>query len=88
MKTSLKKPGKRISLSEVTNIGQTGFWLLVDNAEYFVPFDDYPAFRKATAKQIFSLKRLGPKQFYWPELDIDIELNALKHPEYYPLHYK
>ncbi len=74
-------PGIAISHSEVTSIHTTGFWLLVDDVEYFVPFDDYPVFREATVAQIYAVQRLGPTQFHWPELDADIELEALEHPE-------
>lgn len=70
---------------EVTNIGATGFWLLVDDREYFVPFDDYPVFWDATVAQIYAVQRLSPTQFHWPELDADVELEALEYPERYPL---
>jgi hypothetical protein len=85
MKMSSSLPGIAISHSEVTGIHTTGFWLLVDDVEYFVPFDDYPVFREATVAQIYAVQRLGPTQFHWPELDADIELEALEHPEQYPL---
>ena len=78
-------PGISISHSPVTNIDPHGFWLLVDDAEYFVPFADYPAFAKATIEQIFAVQRLSPTQFHWPDLDADIELEALEQPEHYPL---
>jgi len=78
-------PGIAISHSEVTNIHTTGFWLLVDDREYFVPFEDYPVFREATVAQIYTVQRLRPTQFHWPELDADVELEALEHPEQYPL---
>jgi hypothetical protein len=80
-------PGVNISSSEVTNISQVGFWLLVDDREYFIPFEDYPAFLEATVAQIYAVQQLGPGQFYWPELDIDIELEALEHSEQFPLMY-
>jgi hypothetical protein len=34
------------------------------------------------------MQRLSPDQFHWPDLDIDIELDALKTPEKYPLAWK
>ena len=71
--------------SLVTNIDPHGFWLLVDDAEYFVPFTDYPAFAKATIEQILAVQRLSPTQFLWPDLDTDIELEALEHPGHYLL---
>jgi len=73
---------------EVTNISAAGFWLLVDDREYFVPFDDYSGFRVATVTQVYAVERIGPDQFYWPELDIDIELSALEKPDEYPLIFK
>ena len=85
---TLQMSGANISLSEVTNITQVGFWLLVDDKEYFVPFDDYPEFKQATVEQICNTKRIGPDLFTWNELDIDIELNALAEPEKYPLEFK
>jgi hypothetical protein len=84
---SLESPGVSTSNSEVTNISILGFWLLVDDREYFVPFDDYPVFRRATVAQIYALERLSPTQLHWPELDADIELGALEHPEQFPLVY-
>jgi hypothetical protein len=85
VKMSSEPLGINISPSEVTSISALGFWLLVEDREYFVPFADYPAFREATVAQIYAVQRLSPTQFYWPELDIDIELDALEHPERFPL---
>ncbi len=82
---SSELPGVVTSHSEVTNISAVGFWLLVDDRECFVPFDDYAAFHKATVAQIYAVQRIGPTQFNWPELDVDVELEALEHPERFPL---
>ncbi|MGE5602826.1 MAG: DUF2442 domain-containing protein [Nitrososphaerales archaeon] len=81
-------PGADTSASEVTNIGPHGFWLLVDDREYFVPFRDYPMFKTATVAQIYAVRRISPDQFYWPDLDADVELGALERPESYPLIYR
>ena len=80
--------GVDVSHSEVTNISAIGFWLLVDDREYFVPFSDYPAFNDATVAQIYNVERLGPRQFFWPDLDVDIELGVLQRPEQFPLQFK
>jgi hypothetical protein len=85
MKMSSNLPGIAISDNEVTSIGATGFWLLVEDKEYFVPFADYPIFQTATIEQIFEVKRLGPGQFHWPTLDADIELDALENPDRFHL---
>ncbi len=82
------RSGTDTLVNEVTNISAAGFWLLVDNHEYFVPFADYPVFKSATINQIFNLRRIGPRQYHWPSLDADIELDALEHPEQFPLIYR
>jgi hypothetical protein len=88
MKMSSSPLGTDISYSEITNITALGFWLLVDDREYFVPFDDYPDFRDATVAQIYAMRRLSPRQFHWPDVDVDIELDALEQPEQYPLTFR
>jgi len=49
-------PGARISPSEVTSIGRFGFWLICRDAEYFVPYSDYPVFKSATIDQIYAME--------------------------------
>jgi hypothetical protein len=88
MKMSSGQPGANISINEITNIESLGFWVLVDDKEYFVPFSDYPVFQGASIQQIFQMQRLSPTQLHWPELDADIELEALEQPEHYPLVFK
>ncbi len=83
----LKTNGVNTSQSEITNISSNGFWFLIDDAEYFVPFSEYPEFKKATVEQIYHFEQIGD-QFHWPALDVDIELRALKEPERFPLKFK
>jgi hypothetical protein len=85
MKMISGQPGAGISLSEVTNIEPLGFWILVDDREYFVPFADYPIFQGASIEKIFKVQKLSPTQLHWPDLDADIEIDALEQPEHYPL---
>ncbi|MGH8249017.1 MAG: DUF2442 domain-containing protein [Gammaproteobacteria bacterium] len=83
-------PGRNISPTEaaqITSIERDGFWLLTESGEYFVSFEDYPDFRGAKLQQIFNFK-VSDGDFHWPDLDIDIELDALKHPERFPLKFK
>jgi hypothetical protein len=82
-------PGKNTFLSEaqVTSIERNGFWLLTNEGEFFISFEDYSEFQKATVAQIHNF-HAASDHFSWPDLDVDIELEALKHPERYPLKYK
>jgi hypothetical protein len=69
-------------------IGASGFWFLTEDREYFVPFDDYPAFKSATVEQIFDVRQIGAEQLHWPDLDVDIELPALDDPSRFPLRWR
>ena len=73
--------------AQATNIEHDGFWLLVADREYFVAFEDYPEFRDATIAQIHNFKQ-SFDGFHWPALDVDIELDALKHPDRFPHKFK
>ena len=84
---SLQMPGASISISEVTSIGRYGFWLICQDMEFFVPFSDYPVFKTATIDQVYAMEEIAPGQLRWESLDADIELEALDHPERFPLKY-
>lgn len=79
------KRGKRTSAVEVTNVSKHGFWLLVGAAEHFVPFEQFPWFRDATIGQLVNVELPSPRHLYWPDLDIDLAVESLRHPERYPL---
>jgi hypothetical protein len=78
-------PGSATSAAEVTNISQHGFWMLIDDEELFLPFDEFPWFRQATVEAILRLERPTPEHLCWPDLDIDLALDSIKHPARYPL---
>jgi hypothetical protein len=78
-------PGTATSDAEVTNISKHGFWLLIDGRELFVPFESFPWFKQAPVASILLLERPTPGHLYWPELDVDLALESIEHPERYPL---
>jgi Protein of unknown function (DUF2442) len=78
-------PGAATSTAEVTNISQHGFWMLVDGRELFLGFDEFPWFKQACVGAIVRVERPSPKHFYWPDLDVDLGLDSIEHPEAYPL---
>jgi hypothetical protein len=81
-------PGTATSAAEVTNISQHGFWMLIDRRELFLPFAEFPWFKQATIEAILKVERPSPTHLYWPELDVDLSLDSLEHPERYPLRSK
>ncbi len=78
-------PGSATSTVEVTNISQHGFWLLLDGRELFLSFQDFPWFRHSTVDAILRLERPAPGHLYWPDVDIDLAVDSIEHPERYPL---
>ena len=77
--------GKITSRTEVTNISPQGLWLLADEEELFLPFDEFPWFREARVSAILHVERPHPDCFHWPELDVDLTLESIRHPERFPL---
>jgi hypothetical protein len=70
---------------EVTNVSPHGFWLFVDDRELFVPFKDFPWFREASVREITNVQLPSSHHVYWPDLDIDLAVESIEHPEKYPL---
>ena len=85
MKSS--KRGANIS-ANVENITPFGLWLFVNGREYFLSYQGYPYFREQTVKAIHNVELLHGYHLYWPDLDIDLELDNLENPEKYPLRSK
>ncbi len=79
--------GNSISRPEVTNISAHGFWLFDDASEreYFLSFQNFPWFAKASIEQITSVVREGRSVFHWSALDVDLDIERIEHPERYPL---
>ena len=78
-------PGTVTSQAEVTNISRHGFWLLLDEHELFLPFAEYPWFKRAPVETILRLERPRSDHLYWPDLDVDLSVDSIEHPERYPL---
>jgi hypothetical protein len=78
-------PGRPISDIEVTNISKHGFWILLDEEELFLPFQNFPWFEKSPVSGILRVEIMGPGHLYWPELDVDLSVESIRHPENYPL---
>lgn len=77
--------GVSTSPVEVTNISQHGFWLLLQEEELFLPFSEFPWFREAPVGKILHVEHPSPNHLYWPELDIDLAVESIRHPERFPL---
>lgn len=78
-------PGTSTSEVEVTNVSKHGFWLLIRDQEVFVPFAEFPWFRDAPIGQLLNVQLPSPHHLYWPDLDVDLAVDSLFHPERFPL---
>ena len=70
---------------EVTNVSAHGFWLLIAEKERFVSFKAFPWFQDASIAELTNVELPGPHHLYWPDLDVDLAVDSLDHPERYPL---
>ncbi len=77
--------GKSTSDAEVTNISRHGFWLLVADEELFIPFKEFPWFKDASVSEILKVEWPQPDHLYWPDLDVDVAVESIRHPEKFPL---
>ena len=82
---SSKTLGKNISAVEITNISRNGVWLLTGDKELFMSYDDFPWFKNAPVGKILNVEEPHEGHFYWPELDIDLTIETIEHPERFPL---
>lgn len=77
--------GQNTSQVEVTNVSAHGFWLFVSEEELFVPFSEFPWFKEASIAEITRVELPSAHHLYWPDLDVDLAVESIKHPERYPL---
>ena len=72
---------------EVVHVSKHGFWVSVDDEELFLSFEQYPWFETATVASGFNVELMHGFHLRWPDLDVDLELDSLRHPENYPLRF-
>ena len=78
-------PGPSTSPVEVTNVSPHGFWLFIGERELFLPFLNFPWFKEASVSAITHVELPSPHHLYWPDLDVDLAVESIEHPEKYPL---
>lgn len=81
-------PGETTLLPEVTNISSYGVWLLSNDKELFMSFEDFPWFKDMPIGKIMKVEEPSPGHFYWPDLDVDLSIESIEHPDRFPLKYQ
>lgn len=84
MQTILENNTNAISAS-VLMINNQGVMISVEGNDYFLSYNRVPWMKDATVRNILNIKMSGKNAIEWPDLDIDLEIDSLKHPERYPL---
>jgi len=73
------------TLASVENITPFGIWIFVKEKEYFLSYKEFPYFKDETLSSIQNVQLLHGYHLYWPDLDVDLEIDNLENPEKYPL---
>jgi Domain of unknown function (DUF6429)/Protein of unknown function (DUF2442) len=78
-------PGNDTSAVEVTNVSTHGLWLLINEQEVFLSYDKFPWFQDAPIGKVVHVELPTAEHLYWPELDVDLEVESILHQERFPL---
>ena len=73
-----------ISVSVLMINGQV-IMISVGGQDYFLSYNRIPWMREASINDVLNVQMCGTEAVEWPALDIDLELDSLRHPERYPL---
>ena len=79
--------GTSTSNVEVVNVSPHGVWLYVRGKEYFLPYEEFPWFQDARLSEIHRVQLVHGRFLRWEELDVELALASLEHPDRYPLKY-
>ena len=69
----------------VLMINAQGMMLSVKGEDFFVSYNRVPWLRDARVGSVLNVQMCGRDAIEWPDLDIDLEIESLRHPERYPL---
>ncbi len=58
--------GKTILKTEVSNISSHEIWLLTQDRELFMSFNDFPWFKDMPVGKIINVEEPSTGHFYWP----------------------
>lgn len=84
MQTTLKTSTKD-TLANVLMINSQGILLSVCGQDYFLSYNRVPWMRNASISEVLNVRMCGNNAIEWPELDVDLEIESLQHPERFPL---
>ena len=69
----------------VLMINAQGIMISVDGNDYFLSYNRVPWMEDASIRSVLNVKKEGRSGITWPDLDVELEIESLRHPERYPL---
>lgn len=80
------KQNTKCTLVSVRSVMPDGIFISVLGNDYYLSYDRLPWFGNAKVSDIFNVEMCcGNEGIRWEALDVDLEIESLKHPEKYPL---
>jgi hypothetical protein len=70
---------------EVSHISRDGIWLSFPDRELFLSYQNFPWFKEASVSAVLNIQLPQPHDLYWPDLEIDLAVESIEHPERFPL---
>ena len=74
-----------MSQVSVLMINAQGIMLSVLGQDYFISYNRIPWMQDAPIRSVLNVQMSGSEAIEWPDLDVDLEIDSLRHPERYPL---
>jgi hypothetical protein len=70
---------------EVLGITPHALWIMVQGRELMLDFKTFPWFRSANIDEVADVSLLHGHHLHWPQLDVDLHVDSIEHPERFPL---
>jgi len=88
MSTKSAKLGSNTSDVEIKDVSEDGFWLRIGGERLHLPYDEFPWFRHAPLAHVLHVTMPHEDSVRWPDLDIDLAVESIRHPDRFPLVYR
>ena len=82
---TVSKNNSNSTSASVLMINAQGIMLSVCGQDYFLSYNRLPWMQDAPIRSVLNVRMSGSDAIVWPDLDVDLEIESLRHPERYPL---
>lgn len=72
-------------MNPIVAINREGIMISLEGNNYFLSYNRVPWMKDATINEVLDIRMSGKNAIEWPKLDVDLEVESLRHPERYPL---